>query len=147
MARESGSDHWNEVERRPPDSVLEADAILRLLVERKIGFVVIGDLAVGAYGCVRATKDADIAPNPDPANLPALEDALFGINAKPIESTDFRPQEMPVPWEPGALLYVCSSASSRTTSTKLSSPLTRSGLEMSRVPVQKEWSPGAFGDW
>jgi hypothetical protein len=105
MAGGSGNDDWSEVERRPPARQLEADAILRLLIEAKVDFVVIGGLAVGAHGFVRATKDVDIVPSPDPANLAALEDALFEINARPIERADFRAEEMPVEWEPGALLY------------------------------------------
>lgn len=105
MGRASGNEHWSEVERRPPVSQLEADAILLLLLEAKIDFVVVGGLAVGAHGFVRATKDVDIVPNPDPTNLAALEDVLFEINARPIERGDFRAEEMPVEWGPGALLY------------------------------------------
>jgi hypothetical protein len=105
MERASGNDDWSEVERRPPVSQLEADAILRLLLEAKIDFVVIGGLAVGAHGFVRATKDVDIVPSPDPTNLAAFEDVLFATNARPIERADFRAHEMPVEWEPGALLY------------------------------------------
>jgi hypothetical protein len=78
---------------------------LRLLLEAKIDFVVIGGLAVGAHGYVRATKDIDIVPNQERSNLVALEDVLFGIHARPVERPDFRAEEMPVPWEPGALLY------------------------------------------
>jgi hypothetical protein len=105
MERASGNEDWSEGERRPPVSQLEADAILRLLLEAKIDFVVIGGLAVAAHGFVRATKDVDIVPNPDPTNLAAFEDVLYAINARPIERADFRAREMPVEWEPGALLY------------------------------------------
>jgi hypothetical protein len=105
MGRASGNEDWSEVERRPPVSQLEADAILRLLLEAKIDFVVVGGLAVGAHGFVRATKDIDVVPNPEPANLAAFEDVLFEINARPIERTDFGPDEMPIEWEPGALLH------------------------------------------
>jgi hypothetical protein len=105
MGRAGGTEDWSEVERRPPVSQLEADAILRLLLEAKIDFVVIGGLAVGAHGFVRATKDVDIVPNPDPINLAAFEDALFAINARPIERAVLRAEEMPAEWEPGALLY------------------------------------------
>jgi hypothetical protein len=45
------------------------DEILRRLVEADAQFVVIGGLALGARGVVRATKDIDIVVDPDPANL------------------------------------------------------------------------------
>jgi hypothetical protein len=105
MGRSSGNEDSSEVERRSPVRQLEADAILRLLLEAKIDFVVIGGLAVAAHGFVRATKHVDIVPNPYPTNLAALEDVLFEINARPIERADFRADEMPVEWAPGALLY------------------------------------------
>lgn len=74
----NGNGGWTEIERRSPARELEADAILRVLVEAKIDFVVIGGLAVAAHGFVRATKDVDIVPDPDPANLAAFEDVLTG---------------------------------------------------------------------
>ena len=60
MAPERRSDDWAEAERRPPACQLHADEILRLLLEATVDFVVIGGLAVGAHGFVRATKDVDI---------------------------------------------------------------------------------------
>ncbi len=45
------------------------DEILRRLVEAGARFVVIGGLALGARGVVRATKDIDIVVAPDPENL------------------------------------------------------------------------------
>jgi predicted nucleotidyltransferase len=45
------------------------DEILRRLVEAEAQFVVIGGLALGARGVVRATKDIDVVVAPDPANL------------------------------------------------------------------------------
>lgn len=100
----SRNEDWAQVERRPPVGQLDADEILRRLLEAKIDFVVVGGLAVGAHGFVRATKDIDIVPNPDPANLAAFESVLFEINARPIERADFRAEEMPVEWGPGAFL-------------------------------------------
>jgi hypothetical protein len=35
----------------------------------EVDFVIIGGLAVAAHGYVRATKDLDIVPSPEPANL------------------------------------------------------------------------------
>lgn len=45
------------------------DEILRRLVAAGARFVVIGGLALGARGVVRATKDIDIVVAPDPENL------------------------------------------------------------------------------
>ncbi len=45
------------------------DEILRRLVEAEAEFVVIGGLALGARGVVRATKDIDVVVAPNPTNL------------------------------------------------------------------------------
>jgi hypothetical protein len=42
------------------------------LIEAKVDFVVIGGIALGLHGFVRATQDLDIVPDPDPANLDRL---------------------------------------------------------------------------
>lgn len=84
---------------------LDADAILRALVEREVEFVVIGGLAVAAHGYVRGTKDIDIVPSPARENLARLYDALVGLAAEPIEAGDFRPQEMPVAFDVDGLSH------------------------------------------
>ena len=56
-------------------------ALLQALVDRDIRFVVIGGVAVGAHGYVRATADLDVVPDPDPANLDRLIDALWSLDA------------------------------------------------------------------
>jgi predicted nucleotidyltransferase len=48
------------------------DELLRRLSEARVEFVVVGGLALGAWGVVRGTKDVDIVPSPDPANLDRL---------------------------------------------------------------------------
>ncbi|HEX6229978.1 MAG TPA: nucleotidyltransferase [Solirubrobacterales bacterium] len=48
------------------------DEILRRLSEAKVEFVVIGGLALGAWGVVRGTKDVDIVVAPDAENLGRL---------------------------------------------------------------------------
>lgn len=45
------------------------DELLRRLVAADAKFVVVGGLAVGAWGVVRGTKDVDIVVAPDPENL------------------------------------------------------------------------------
>jgi predicted nucleotidyltransferase len=48
------------------------DQLLRRLVEAEVDFVLIGGLAVNAWGVVRGTKDVDIVVDADPANLKAV---------------------------------------------------------------------------
>jgi hypothetical protein len=45
------------------------DQLLRRLSEAEVNFVLIGGLAVNAWGVVRGTKDVDIVVAPDPENL------------------------------------------------------------------------------
>ncbi len=45
------------------------DELLRRLVLADVRFVLIGGLAVNAWGVVRGTKDVDIVPDPDTDNL------------------------------------------------------------------------------
>jgi hypothetical protein len=89
----------------PGESVqaFDADAILRTLVDHKVDFVVIGGLAVAAHGYVRATKEVDVMPNPDPGNLSRLYRALASLDARPIEIGDFGADELPVPFGLGEL--------------------------------------------
>jgi hypothetical protein len=103
MAGGSEDEEWGRLERLRADTELDAEGILRLLIEAGVDFVVIGGLAVAAHGYVRATKDIDVVPRPTPENREELELMLLGINARPIEQTDVRPEEMPVQWGRGAL--------------------------------------------
>jgi predicted nucleotidyltransferase len=48
------------------------DQLLRRLAEADVKFVLIGGLAVNAWGVVRGTKDVDIVVDADPANLKAV---------------------------------------------------------------------------
>jgi hypothetical protein len=93
---------WSEPPWWPTDE-LDAGTLLRALVEHGVFFVVIGGLAVNFHGFVRATKDLDIIPGPDPANARRLFDALDQLDAAPREIGDLRPKEMPVEWGPEAL--------------------------------------------
>jgi hypothetical protein len=58
-------------------SVPSFDDLLARLVAADVRFVVIGGLALGAWGVVRGTKDCDIVPDPAPDNL----DRLAGVVA------------------------------------------------------------------
>jgi predicted nucleotidyltransferase len=48
------------------------DELLRRLVSANVRFVLVGGLAVNAWGVVRGTKDVDIVPDADPENLARL---------------------------------------------------------------------------
>jgi hypothetical protein len=56
-------------------------SLLQELHGRDIRFVVIGGVAVGAHGYVRATADLDLVPDPDPENLDRLVEALDALGA------------------------------------------------------------------
>jgi hypothetical protein len=57
-------------------SEFDLRALLQLLHEKEIRFVVIGGVAVAAHGYVRGTEDLDLVPDPDPANLERLSATL-----------------------------------------------------------------------
>jgi hypothetical protein len=67
------------VDRETP---LDAELILRTLVEHAVDYVIIGGLAVQTHGHVRTTVDIDVLPRPDPSNLERLADALNALDAK-----------------------------------------------------------------
>jgi hypothetical protein len=48
------------------------DELLGRLVAADVRFVLVGGLAVNAWGVVRGTKDVDIVVDPDPPNLDRL---------------------------------------------------------------------------
>jgi Nucleotidyltransferase of unknown function (DUF6036) len=91
------SGNWDEAAPSSPQQ-LDADAILRTLLEHKVDFLVIGGLAVAAHGFPRATKDVDIVPAPEPENRRRLYDALRVLGAEPLEIGDFHADELPVPF-------------------------------------------------
>lgn len=74
---------------------LDARTLFRLLAEEAVGYVVVGGFAVIAHGVVRATKDLDICPSPEPANLRRLSDLLRRIEARQAGVGDFTQEEMP----------------------------------------------------
>lgn len=75
---------------------LDPPGLFRVLVEGGVDFVLIGGVAVAAHGYERATKDLDIVPSPDEANLARLVGALTRIEARELEVGDFRATELPV---------------------------------------------------
>jgi hypothetical protein len=55
--------------------------LLRALVGRGVDFVVIGGVAMIAYGSARFTKDLDVCFAPDPTNLDLLGGVLVDLDA------------------------------------------------------------------
>jgi predicted nucleotidyltransferase len=56
------------------------DQILRRLTDAEVSFVVVGGLALGAWGVVRGTKDVDIVVASDPENLKRLAGVAVEIH-------------------------------------------------------------------
>lgn len=64
-----------------PETPLDAEQILRVLVQHAVEFVIVGGLAVQTHGHVRTTVDIDLFVRPDPANMARLADALNALEA------------------------------------------------------------------
>ena len=69
--------------------------ILAALARHEVDFVVIGGLAVGHHGFVRATKDVDIVPEPSRENLERLLEALAELEARQSAIGDLAAHELP----------------------------------------------------
>ncbi len=80
----------------PEVAALDFYGLLRGLLEHEVEFVLIGGFALGFHGAPRGTKDVDIVPDPTPANVARLWEALQALDAEPAEHADFRPNELPV---------------------------------------------------
>lgn len=57
---------------------------MEALVAAGVRFILIGGLAVGVHGAVRATRDMDIVPDPDSQNLERLAAVLRKLEAQQI---------------------------------------------------------------
>ena len=82
---------------------LDIRGILEALVREGVEFLIIGGVAVGFHGYVRATKDVDIVPAPDPENLEKLARVLVALDAEIEGAEEFEDQELPDPLDPEAL--------------------------------------------
>lgn len=82
---------------------LDIRGLLEELVGDDVEFLIIGGVAVGYHGHVRATKDVDVVPAPDPANLKRLAHALERLEAEVEGIEDFSAGELPNPLDPEAL--------------------------------------------
>lgn len=56
------------------------DKLLARLAESDAAFVLVGGLAINAWGVVRGTKDVDIVVDPEPANLKLVAEVAVAVN-------------------------------------------------------------------
>jgi predicted nucleotidyltransferase len=56
--------------------------LLEQLMAANVGFVLVGGLAVNAWGYLRATRDVDVVPEPSKENLARLDALLAGLGGK-----------------------------------------------------------------
>ena len=59
----------------------EPEIVVEALNAAGVRYVVVGGLAVGAHGVVRATRDLDLVPDPTPANMESLAATLRRLGA------------------------------------------------------------------
>jgi hypothetical protein len=64
------------------DDRFEPERIVAALNAARVGYVIVGGLAAGAHGVVRATRDLDLVPDPDPANHERLAVALAQLGGE-----------------------------------------------------------------
>jgi hypothetical protein len=57
----------------------EQEALLRVLVQYEVEFLVLGGIAVYVHGYTRLTEDVDILPNPSTPNMRRLGAALADL--------------------------------------------------------------------
>jgi predicted nucleotidyltransferase len=84
-------------------SELDIQAILRELVKGDVDFLLIGGVAVGYHGHIRATKDVDVVPASDRENLQRLARVLQRLDARVEGAEEFDEGELPDPLDPAAL--------------------------------------------
>ena len=60
------------------------DRLLHRLVDADVDFVLVGGLAVNAWGYLRGTKDVDIVPDPSAENLRRLEQVLGELDGRVV---------------------------------------------------------------
>ncbi len=82
---------------------LDIQAILEELVGAGVDFLVIGGVAVGYHGHVRATKDVDIVPSSNGDNLAKLAEVLRRLDAQVEGAEEFSHDELPDPLDPSVL--------------------------------------------
>lgn len=62
--------------------LLRVRDLLERLTSAKVRFVLVGGLAVNAWGYVRGTRDLDVVPDPEPENLERLNSLLRDLDGR-----------------------------------------------------------------
>jgi hypothetical protein len=75
--------------------VLNPEPLLRSLHEAGVRHIIIGGFAVNAHGVIRPSKDLDIVPDPDAANLQRLATLLADLDARHVGLGELKPEEFP----------------------------------------------------
>lgn len=76
-------------------------ALLRILVDHRVEFIVVGGIAARLRGAPLLTQDIDVTPARDPDNLQKLAEALGQLDAK--LRTVPEPEGVRLPIDPGLL--------------------------------------------
>ena len=82
---------------------LDIQGLLEQLAAAAVDYIVIGGVAVGFHGYVRATKDLDVVPGPSRQNLERLAALLRSLNAELDGAGDFDSGELLDPLDPETL--------------------------------------------
>jgi hypothetical protein len=82
---------------------LDIQGLLEQLAAAAVDYIVIGGVAVGFHGYVRATKDLDVVPAPGRQNLERLAALLRALDAELDGAGDFEAGELPDPLDPDTL--------------------------------------------
>lgn len=75
--------------------VLNPEPLLRALHEAGVKHIIIGGFAVNAHGVIRPSKDLDIVPDADPANLRRLAALLADLDARQVGVGELNANEFP----------------------------------------------------
>lgn len=68
------------------EPVFEPERVVAALNAAEVEYVIVGGLAVGAHGVVRATRDVDIVAAPDTRNMDRLAECLQSLGGEhPID--------------------------------------------------------------
>ncbi len=76
-------------------------AMLRVLVDHDVEFVLVGGIAARLRGAPLLTQDVDVTPATDHRNLESVAAALRDLDARLRTATE--PEGVPVPFDPGLL--------------------------------------------
>lgn len=79
---------------------LDVAGLLARLHAAGVDHVLIGGLAVNAHGVIRATKDVDICPSADPANLDRLSALLRELDVRQLGVQDQGLADRGMPLDP-----------------------------------------------